>query len=72
MIIFILLFGLGGIWAFSAPINGAAIAPGTVTVRSYSKTVQHLEGGIIDNIFVENGARVREGEPILDIDNTQS
>ncbi|OUU02576.1 MAG: hypothetical protein CBB92_02770 [Flammeovirgaceae bacterium TMED32] len=72
VIIFILLFGLGGVWASSAPINGAAIAPGTVIVRSYSKTVQHLEGGIINNIFVENGARIEEGEPILDIDNTQS
>ncbi len=72
LIIFILLFGLGGIWATSAPINGAAIASGTVMVRSYSKTVQHLEGGIINDIFVENGARVEEGEPILDIDNTQS
>ena len=71
VIIFILLFGLGGVWAASAPINGAAIASGTVMVRSYSKTVQHLEGGIINNIFVENGARIEEGDPILDIDNTQ-
>ena len=71
VVIFILLFGFGGIWAATAPINGAAIAPGVVIVRSYSKTVQHLEGGIINDIFVENGARVEQGQPILDIDNTQ-
>ncbi len=72
LVLFFLLFGLGGFWATTAPINGAALAPGQVMVRSYSKTVQHLEGGIINEIFVENGARVREGEPILDIDDTQS
>ena len=72
LIIFTLLFGLGGVWAASAPINGAAIASGKVIVRSYSKTVQHLEGGIINTIFVENGARVEEGDPILEIDSTQS
>ena len=71
VVIFILLFGFGGIWAATAPINGAAIAPGVVIVRSYSKTVQHLEGGIINDIFVENGARVEQGQPILEIDNTQ-
>ncbi len=70
-IVFVLLFGFGGAWAALAPINGAALAPGTVVVRSYSKVVQHLEGGIINNIFVEDGERVLQGDPILDLDNTQ-
>ena len=72
MFLFVALFGFGGIWASTAPIDGAALAPGRVTVRSYSKIVQHLEGGIIDQIFVENGAHVREGDPILNLDSTQS
>jgi epimerase transport system membrane fusion protein len=72
LIAFFLLFGFGGIWAATAPIDGAAIAPGQVTVKSYSKIVQHLEGGIIKDIFVENGAFVEANEPILEIDNTQS
>ncbi|MDC0221437.1 HlyD family type I secretion periplasmic adaptor subunit [Gammaproteobacteria bacterium] len=71
VLLFIALFGFGGIWASTAPIDGAALAPGNVTVRSYSKVVQHLEGGIIDEIFVENGAKVTEGDPILNIDSTQ-
>ena len=69
---FVALFGFGGIWASTAPIDGAVLAPGVVIVRSYSKVVQHLEGGIINDIFVENGERVEEGEPILDLDSTQS
>jgi epimerase transport system membrane fusion protein len=71
VLLFILLFGFGGIWATTAPIDGAARGAGKVTARSYSKIVQHLEGGIISNIFVENGARVAKGDPILNIDNTQ-
>jgi len=72
LIVFFLLFGFGGIWATTAPIDGAAIASGQVTVKSYSKVVQHLEGGIIKDIFVEDGAFVEANEPILEIDNTQS
>ena len=72
MILFVLLFGVGGIWAVTAPIDGAALATGQVTVRSYSKTAQHLEGGIIQNIFVDNGEKVEQGDPILKLDDTQS
>jgi membrane fusion protein, epimerase transport system len=72
ILLFVALFGFGGIWASTAPIDGAALAPGLVTVRSYSKVVQHLEGGIINDIFVENGERVEQGEPILELDSTQS
>ena len=72
MTIFIVIFGFCGSWAAFAPIDGAAVATGFVNVRSYSKVVQHLEGGIISDIFVENGARVQGGQPILELNNTQS
>ena len=72
VLLFVALFGFGGIWASTAPIDGAVLAPGLVTVRSYSKVVQHLEGGMINDIFVENGESVEQGEPILDLDSTQS
>jgi len=71
MTIFIVIFGFCGSWAAFAPIDGAAVATGFVNVRSYSKVVQHLEGGIISDIFVENGARVQGGQPILELNNTQ-
>ena len=71
LFIFVILFGFGGVWSATAPIEGAAVAPGRVTARSYSKVVQHLEGGIIKNIYVENGANVDLGDPILEIDSTQ-
>jgi membrane fusion protein, epimerase transport system len=71
-IIFFLVFGVFGVWAAIAPLDGAAHAPGTVNVRSYSQVVQHLEGGIISEINAKNGDVVNAGEPLIVMDNTQS
>jgi epimerase transport system membrane fusion protein len=66
-----LVFGVFGFWAGLAPLDGAAFAPGTVTVKSYKKTVQHLEGGIVSDILVQNGDLVESGQPLLALDATQ-
>ena len=70
--ILFLVFAVFGAWAALAPINAAAYAPGIVTVKSYKKTVQHLEGGIVSEIRAQNGDFVAAGEPLLVLDNTQS
>jgi len=67
-----LVFGVFGVWASTAPIDGASHAAGTVTVRSHKKVVQHLEGGIISEILAENGDLVRIGDPVVLLDSTQS
>ena len=67
----LLVFGFFGLWAGFAPLDGAAFAPGTVTVKSYKKTVQHLEGGIVSEILVQDGDLVEAGQPLLMIDATQ-
>ncbi len=72
LIIAVLVFGVFGLWATLAPIDGAAHAPGTVTVRSYKKTIQHLEGGMVSDIRAQNGDFVTEGDPLLILDSTQS
>ena len=71
LIVAFLVFGVFGVWAMVAPLDGAAHAAGTVTVRSYKKTIQHLEGGIVSEILVQNGSLVRAGDPILIMDSTQ-
>lgn len=71
LMIAFLVFGVFGVWATVAPLGSFAHAPGTVHVRSYSQVVQHLEGGIISDIKVQNGDVVRAGQPLLEIDNTQ-
>ena len=72
LFIFFLVFGVFGLWAALAPLDSAAYAPGKVTVRSYKKIVQHLEGGIVKDILVRDGDRVEAGDPILVLDETQS
>ncbi len=71
LLIFFLVFGVFGVWAAVAPIDGAANAPGTVIVRSNRQVVQHLEGGIVQQILVRSGDVVDAGEPLLVLDSTQ-
>ena len=71
LLIFFLVFGVFGVWASVAPIEGAAHGPGSVTVRSNRQLVQHLEGGIVKEIVARNGDRVRAGDALLILDDTQ-
>ena len=67
----IFFVGFGG-WAAFVPMESAAIAPGTVIVESNRKTIQHLEGGIVAEIRVNDGDRVQAGDVLLVMRNTQS
>lgn len=72
LVILILAFGGFGGWSATAPLDSAAVAPGQVVVESYRKTVQHLEGGIVDEIRVEDGDFVDKGDLLLRLDDTQA
>lgn len=67
-----LVFGVFGLWSAFAPIEGAAHAPGVIKVKSYNKVIQHLEGGIVKTINVQNGDFVNAGDVLMAMDPTQS
>ncbi|WP_110639734.1 HlyD family type I secretion periplasmic adaptor subunit [Pseudomonas sp. CC120222-01a] len=69
-IVFLIFFLFGG-WAAFAPLDGAAYAPGVVTVQTYRKTVQHLEGGIVKELHARDGDFVKKGDPIIVLDDSQ-
>jgi HlyD family secretion protein len=60
------------IWSALAPLGGAAIAPARVSVESESKPVQHLEGGIVQEILVKEAQAVQEGEILFRLEPVQA
>jgi membrane fusion protein, type I secretion system len=63
-------FGGLGVWASTAPIAGAAVAPGTLVASGHNKIIQHLECGIIKEILVHEGDRVKADAPMFILDRT--
>jgi len=59
-------------WAGFAPLDSAMTAPGVIVVESHRKTVQHLEGGIVRNIYVHDGQVVKPGQMLIKLDDTQA
>lgn len=53
------------VWSSLAPLNSAVVAAGIVEVSSHRKTIQHLEGGLVDTIFVRDGDAVVKGQPLI-------
>lgn len=68
--VIIALFGGMFYWSMNTQLNGAVIAQGELRVESNQKPVQHREGGVVGEIFVRDGDRVKAGDPLLRLDQT--
>jgi protease secretion system membrane fusion protein len=68
--LWVLTLGFGGflLWAGLAPLDEGVPTHGMVTLDTKRKTVQHLSGGIVKEVLVQEGQRVKEGEPLLRLD----
>jgi HlyD family type I secretion membrane fusion protein len=64
------LFGGVLFWSVVAPISAAVIAPGLVSVESNRKSIQHLDGGLIEELYVREGDKVDEGDLLARLDDT--
>jgi len=69
--VIVLFFGVLGIWAIFGTISGAVVAPGKVKIDTERKTVQHLEGGIIESILVREGDEVTAGQTLIVMESIQ-
>lgn len=67
----VLVVGGGG-WLGFAPLNGAVVAQGSITVSDHRQKVQHLEGGIVKEIYTHAGDRVKRGQPLLRLEEVQA
>ena len=70
--ILLVFFGGFGTWAVLVPLSGAAIAPAVVAPEGFRKTIQHLEGGIVSEIRVQEGSQVEAGDVIVVLDATRA
>lgn len=68
-VIVFLVFGLG-LWSVLTKIQGAVIAPGIFIVEGKPKVIQHLDGGIVEQVHVKNGDHVKAGDLLLSLNTT--
>ncbi|PZU40315.1 MAG: secretion protein HlyD, partial [Acidovorax sp.] len=56
--------GFGGflLWAALAPLDEGVPGPGVVALDTKRKAVQHLSGGIVQQVLVREGDEVKEGQ----------
>ena len=59
-------------WAAVTPVTTVANTRGEVIPAGRVRQIQHLEGGIVAEILVEESDLVEAGEPVLRIDDTVS
>lgn len=65
----VLVIGLVG-WMAWTNISGAVVSPGVLVVDSNVKKVQHPTGGVVGDILVKDGTKVRGGDVVIRLDDT--
>lgn len=70
-IIFV-MFGVFGSWATVAKLDSAVFAPGTISLEGNRKVVQHLEGGIVAEILVEEADSVSQGDILIKLSDVEA
>ncbi|NYT25706.1 HlyD family type I secretion periplasmic adaptor subunit [Alcaligenaceae bacterium] len=70
----VLILGFGGfaVWAGFAPLDAGVPAEATVQVAGNRKSVQHLEGGTVDEILIREGDMVQAGQVLVRLNRTRA
>jgi membrane fusion protein, protease secretion system len=68
--LWVLAIGLGGflLWAIFAPLDEGVPSTGQVAIDTKRKAVQHATGGIVKEVLVHEGDRVKEGQLLMRLD----
>lgn len=65
----LVLVGGFGTWAVLSQIAGAVVAGGRIEVDRNRQVVQHLDGGVVAEILVDEGDTVPEGQTLIRLDS---
>lgn len=69
-----LLIGFFGffVWSAFAPLDSGVTATGSIVVDSSRQKVQHLTGGIIEEVLVRDGSEVAQGDVLMRLNRTRT
>ena len=67
-----LFFGLAAVWAYFGEIDIVATAQGKIIPSGRVKIIQPFEIGVVRKIYVEEGQSVNAGDPLIELDATQT
>ena len=71
-VLLFITFGVFGGWAAVAKLDSAVVAPGTISLEGNRRVVQHFEGGIVDEILVQEAISVNEGDVLLRLNSIEA
>lgn len=55
-------------WAAITPVHELTAAHGSIIPEGFVQSVQHLEGGLVSRVLVDNGSRVNAGDALVELD----
>ena len=59
------------VWTIAVPLTESTVASGTVSVSAQRRTVAHVDGGRIEQLFVQEGDLVQPGQALLRLDTQE-
>jgi HlyD family secretion protein len=71
-VLILVVFGIFGTWSAFARLDSAVVAAGKIAAVGQRKTIQHYEGGIIEESYVREGLVVKAGELLMRLRPTQA
>jgi protease secretion system membrane fusion protein len=74
MAFWVIVVGFGGfvLWANFSPLDEGATSSGTVNVEFKRRNIQHMSGGVVQEILVKEGQEVQEGEVLVRLIQTNA
>lgn len=60
------------LWAALAKVDEISRGSGHVVASGQNKMIQHLEGGIVEEILIEEGQSVKANQPLIKVKNEKS
>ncbi len=64
--------GVALLWSSTVPLSSAVLGAGVLKVDSSRKRIQHPEGGVVKEILVRDGTRVKAGDVLVRLDETRA